>query len=283
VAHRGSFNALLFLLLALLLILAPTLAQSQAAYSGTWNGRTAQHEPITLIIEGRTLRAVIVRVHIHGSEPAHCTGEVLFIASNYDTGMYYINNSEIDLFWEEDGAQLALQAFIDQGRAYGTLHLQTTPGEYPPPLCHGTGRANFSAGIGVPYESGRPSSPTSPPPAAPAPPVATAPAAPAAPVPTARPGEPQAPTTRPTRTPQVQQPTATPQQDPTNTVVPGTIIGDTVSPPWWPCEEGQVKGNRNTMIYHVRDGQFYDKTYEDVECFNTEAEALAAGYRRSER
>jgi hypothetical protein len=202
VAHRGSFNALLFLLLALLLILAPTLAQSQAAYSGTWNGKTAQHEPITLIIDGRTLRAVIVRVHIHGSEPAHCTGEVLFIASNYDTGMYYINNSEIDLFWEEDGAQLALQAFIDQGRAYGTLHLQTTPGEYPPPLCHGTGRANFSAGIGVPYESGRPSSPTSPPPAAPAPPVATAPAAPAAPVPTARPGEPQAPTTRPTRTPE---------------------------------------------------------------------------------
>lgn len=55
----------------------------------------------------------------------------------------------------------------------------------------------------------------------------------------------------------------------------------TVDPPWWPCQEGQVKGNRNSLLYHVPDGRFYDKTFADVECFASGADASAAGYAAS--
>lgn len=69
----------------------------------------------------------------------------------------------------------------------------------------------------------------------------------------------------------------------TVTPVPGTIIGNEVSPRWWPCDEGQIKGNRNSMIYHLPDGDFYARTFDDVACFDTTAEAEAAGFRASER
>lgn len=62
-----------------------------------------------------------------------------------------------------------------------------------------------------------------------------------------------------------------------------TFSGDVVDPPWWPCQQGQIKGNLNSMIYHVPGGQSYAKTYQDVQCFNTEAEAQAAGFRRAKR
>ncbi|MCI1995302.1 sunset domain-containing protein, partial [Clostridium luticellarii] len=48
---------------------------------------------------------------------------------------------------------------------------------------------------------------------------------------------------------------------------------------------GLIKGNVNAKgekIYHVPGGAFYDKTNAE-EYFNTEAEAQAAGYRRSKR
>lgn len=52
----------------------------------------------------------------------------------------------------------------------------------------------------------------------------------------------------------------------------------------WNCPSGfPVKGNRNSRgewIYHVRGGQFYDRTNPE-ECFRTEAGARAAGYRKS--
>ncbi|MBC2581920.1 thermonuclease family protein [Clostridium sp. DJ247] len=48
---------------------------------------------------------------------------------------------------------------------------------------------------------------------------------------------------------------------------------------------GQIKGNINSKgekIYHVPGGAYYDRTNAE-EWFNTEAEAQAAGYRRSKR
>lgn len=66
-------------------------------------------------------------------------------------------------------------------------------------------------------------------------------------------------------------------------VVPGTIFGEEVSPPWWPCQPGQLKGNDDSKIYHSPEGSFYAKTFEGVTCFNTASEAEAAGYRASKR
>jgi len=50
-----------------------------------------------------------------------------------------------------------------------------------------------------------------------------------------------------------------------------------------PCLFGQIKGNRKSLIYHVPDGAFYAKTTVNVVCFDSEATAIAAGYRRSKR
>lgn len=46
---------------------------------------------------------------------------------------------------------------------------------------------------------------------------------------------------------------------------------------------GQIKGNANSKIYHVPGGQYYDKTQDDIVWFCTEADAQAAGYRKSKR
>lgn len=46
-----------------------------------------------------------------------------------------------------------------------------------------------------------------------------------------------------------------------------------------------IKGNvnkRGKKIYHVPDGYFYDRT-NAVEYFHSEEEAIAAGYKRSQR
>lgn len=62
-----------------------------------------------------------------------------------------------------------------------------------------------------------------------------------------------------------------------------TFSGDEVSPAWWPCAQGQIKGNWDSMIFHVPGGRFYARTYEEVTCFNTADEAIAAGFRPSQR
>lgn len=62
-----------------------------------------------------------------------------------------------------------------------------------------------------------------------------------------------------------------------------TFNGKEVSPAWWPCAQGQIKGNLNSMIYHVPTGRDYAKTYENVQCFNSVAEAQAAGFRAAKR
>lgn len=44
-----------------------------------------------------------------------------------------------------------------------------------------------------------------------------------------------------------------------------------------------IKGNKNSMIYHVLGGAYYDKTTSNIEWFATEEEAEKAGYRKSKR
>ncbi|MBM4412924.1 MAG: nuclease [Chloroflexi bacterium] len=50
-----------------------------------------------------------------------------------------------------------------------------------------------------------------------------------------------------------------------------------------PCAINQIKGNVNSGIYHVPGGASYAKTKANVQCFDTEAEAVAAGFRRAKR
>jgi micrococcal nuclease len=50
-----------------------------------------------------------------------------------------------------------------------------------------------------------------------------------------------------------------------------------------PCASGQVKGNRNSGIYHAPDQRHYPRTRANVECFDSEGEAVAAGFRRAKR
>jgi hypothetical protein len=45
---------------------------------------------------------------------------------------------------------------------------------------------------------------------------------------------------------------------------------------------GKIKGTAS-LIYHIPGGAFYDKTTRPIRCFATEAEAKAAGFRKSSR
>ena len=50
-----------------------------------------------------------------------------------------------------------------------------------------------------------------------------------------------------------------------------------------PCQPGQIKGNNNSNIFHTPGQSDYASTYANVTCFGTEAEAVAAGFRRAQR
>lgn len=71
--------------------------------------------------------------------------------------------------------------------------------------------------------------------------------------------------------------TQDPQSQPTATTTsnPQPVKGD--------CG-GKIKGNIGSsgMIYHVPGGAFYDRTQAE-QCFDTEAQAQAAGFRKSLR
>ncbi len=73
-------------------------------------------------------------------------------------------------------------------------------------------------------------------------------------------------------------PAATPTATPFTSSTPTSSENDS-----YPCKEGQIKGNRNSMIYHVPEGASYAKTYKNVECFDTEGEAKAAGYIKAKK
>ncbi len=48
------------------------------------------------------------------------------------------------------------------------------------------------------------------------------------------------------------------------------------------CFPGQIKGNisGSNKVYHMPGGSFYNRTMAE-QCFSTEAEAIAAGFRKS--
>ena len=46
--------------------------------------------------------------------------------------------------------------------------------------------------------------------------------------------------------------------------------------------EGKIKGSAS-QIYHVPGGAFYDRTTSPARCFDTENEAIVAGFRKSSR
>lgn len=52
-----------------------------------------------------------------------------------------------------------------------------------------------------------------------------------------------------------------------------------VAPANWPCKVGQIKGNLNSMIYHTPKARYYSVTWENVQCFDTAAEAALAGFK----
>lgn len=86
-----------------------------------------------------------------------------------------------------------------------------------------------------------------------------------------------APTTRPAPAPT---PTAAPAAAPT---APPAAAPPASTDASYPCQAGQIKANRNSGIYHVPGGASYSQTRANVQCFDTEAEAQAAGFRRAQR
>ncbi len=83
-------------------------------------------------------------------------------------------------------------------------------------------------------------------------------------------------TTRPSATATQLAPTSTPAPStPTTTRQPKDANA--------PCSAGQIKGNRNSHIYHSPGQRDYARTTANVECFDTAAQAQAAGYRPAQR
>lgn len=125
------------------------------------------------------------------------------------------------------------------------------------------------------------------------------------PVPTLRPNPTDAPVVRtkvpaealpqvlPTEAPTVApapEPTAEPAPEPTAApAAAGPTFTDSspsrrrVDPPYWPCNEGQLKGNNRSDIYHSPGQRDYAFTHADVTCFDTAAQAEAAGFRAAQR
>jgi hypothetical protein len=64
--------------------------------------------------------------------------------------------------------------------------------------------------------------------------------------------------------------------------VPDLADAPPASAPWLPCAKGQIKGNQNSLKFHVPGGSHYQRTYRNVWCFNSSAEAQAAGYVQSQ-
>lgn len=88
-------------------------------------------------------------------------------------------------------------------------------------------------------------------------------------------GEPMAPRAPPPARP----PMAAPAPPDDQTGLPPR--GDSAAA--YPCKPGRLKGNRNSRIYHAPGQQHYGRTYADVQGFDMEANAAAAGFRRAKR
>ena len=121
--------------------------------------------------------------------------------------------------------------------------------------------------------------PTEPPPTATSAPTSM----PAAVAPTTAPTAPPAPEPTATPVPPPPEPPQAPAAAPSEPRYTGEGQDQSVDPPYWPCQPGQIKGNINSGKYHVPDGRYYAKTFKNVQCFNSEAEAQAAGYVRAKK
>lgn len=106
-------------------------------------------------------------------------------------------------------------------------------------------------------------------------------------VPTDAPTATTEPTVVPSAVLPTDQPTSAPTAEPT--VIPPTDAPAVAAAPvvrdqgYAPCEPNQIKANRNSGIFHAPGQRDYGKTTADVQCFDTEAEAVAAGYRKAKR
>jgi hypothetical protein len=76
-------------------------------------------------------------------------------------------------------------------------------------------------------------------------------------------------------------PTAEPTPAPTRTPFPTRTVRPTSVADAAPCRVGQIKGNKSSHIYHVPGGASYSRTVNNVECFDSEDQAAAAGYRKA--
>lgn len=56
-----------------------------------------------------------------------------------------------------------------------------------------------------------------------------------------------------------------------------------VDPPWLPCQQGQIKGNIDSGLYHPPTGRHYRFTFVDIRCFDTEDAARMAGFEPSKQ
>lgn len=106
-----------------------------------------------------------------------------------------------------------------------------------------------------------------------------------APAPTAEPIA-LAPTAEPTAEPIAVEPTAEPTVEPTAepiAVEPIAAAAGRVQPEDGECPAAApIKGNQDSMIYHVPSGRSYSRTRPE-ECFATREDAEAAGYRAAKR
>lgn len=56
-----------------------------------------------------------------------------------------------------------------------------------------------------------------------------------------------------------------------------------VTPEYYPCQVNQIKGNRNSMIYHSPGQRDYAYTFKNVQCFDTASQAERADFRAAKR
>lgn len=80
--------------------------------------------------------------------------------------------------------------------------------------------------------------------------------------------------------------TITPTEAPVATEVapaPPVVDAPATSNASAPCAAGQLKGNETSHIFHAPGQLAYAKTHAHVTCFDTAAQATAAGYRAAKR
>jgi len=100
------------------------------------------------------------------------------------------------------------------------------------------------------------------------------------PIPTQTPAPTSTPTDTPTITPSA---TTDPAIQEATTTARQQAIATARAVSAFPCQPGQIKGNANSDIYHAPGQRDYEKTQENVVCFDSEEAAQQAGYRKAKQ